>query len=851
MELKEYQAAALNAFVRWREALQRAQMETEAVLATQDLSPQLKQSVGNYPARAWEGLAAAGALPGTGSPHADRMDAAGRPIPHVCFKVPTGGGKTLLAAAALDRLNRSTGLTLWITPSRAIYEQTERAFRNRTHPYRQMLERASGGRVRLLEKDDALTRADITHYFCVMLLMLPATNRQKGKEFLRMFRDSGRYPTLFPADDDTHGHDRLLKAHPDLERLTADGPAKHSLFNVFKMLRPVVVLDEAHKAYGAQRQGADREFVRSINRLDPELVIELSATPNPGISNLLVDVSGTDLKRESMVKLPVQVTSFANTDWHHTLAQAHEELERLTALAGDLQAEEGRYIRPIAVVRVERTGKGQRDGQRIHAEDARDYLIRSLEVPERAIAVKSSDRDEIAGVDLLSELTPVQWIITKAALMEGWDCPFAYILVMLDNTAAQRAITQLVGRVMRQPEARRTGRAALDQCHVYCSNTRVRDAVAQVKRGLEAEGLTGLGNMVTAVSPEFRMTRFTRRERFRHRDIFLPLVLHEEGGEWLELDYQRHILAEIDWGDIRAPTADDALPDPAVRERVSVDLDEVVPLLTGEPVMMERTLEVAWFARRLSDVIPNPWQAARITRELLGTLRSLGRSDDWIHDRRSSLAFRVREKVALDVEELAERVFRQKLQKREIRFDLEAERPNLRLVEHYETPVSKRAGLLHRNDDRPIERSLFEPVFVDSFDSDFEREVARYLDEEKALRWWHRVAARQPHDYYLRGWRPDRIWPDFVAMGRTPDGDTRLFVFETKGEHLDNRETDYRRRVFESLEGAFDCGQLTIRRGPAKGTFRIVFRKEGLADALATPKPGAADGSAPDQRRNR
>ena len=261
-----------------------------------------------------------------------------------------------------------------------------------------------------------------------------------------------------PDSDALLGDARLLNDYPDLERVSEDGPVKRSLFNVFKMLRPVVVLDEAHKAYGARNPEANEEFARAVNRLDPSLVIELSATPNRGISNLLVDVTGVELKNEEMIKLPVQVVSFSGAEWQYTLGQAHEELERLDAEAKSLAANGGRYIRPIAVVRVERTGKDQRDGERVHSEDVRDYLIRSLEVSENAIAVKSSELDELGRDDLLSELSPVRWIITRAALMEGWDCPFAYLLVMLDNTRAQRAITQLVGRVMRQPYAQRTGR---------------------------------------------------------------------------------------------------------------------------------------------------------------------------------------------------------------------------------------------------------------------------------------------------------------------------------------------------------------------------------------------------------
>ena len=176
-----------------------------------------------------------------------------------------------VAASALERLNRQTGLTLWVVPTKAIYAQTRAALWNREHPYRQTLERASAGRVKMLEKDDEFRRDDVVNYLCVMLLMLPAANRQKGKEFLRMFRDSGRYPSFFPEIDDVFRDTRLQIDHPDLECHSDGGPVKHSLFNVFKLLRPAVVLDEAHKAYGSKNSSANEEFARSISRLNPRL----------------------------------------------------------------------------------------------------------------------------------------------------------------------------------------------------------------------------------------------------------------------------------------------------------------------------------------------------------------------------------------------------------------------------------------------------------------------------------------------------------------------------------------------------------------------------------------------------
>ena len=268
MELKEYQRSALDAFTRWVDTLKTARHESDtAIEALKQTGVDIPDAIRNYPGMAWSKLSESGGVARTSRGYVNRTDEGDRPIPHTCFKVPTGGGKTLLAASALERLNRQTGLTLWIVPTKAIYAQTKAALWNREHPYRQTLERASAGRVKMLEKDDPFNRDDIANYLCVMLLMLPATNRQRGKEFLRMFRDSGRYPSFFPDLDVALGDARLLIEYPDLE--SDGGLVKQSLFNVFKIIRPVVVLDEAHKAYGSRNKAANVEFARSINRLDP------------------------------------------------------------------------------------------------------------------------------------------------------------------------------------------------------------------------------------------------------------------------------------------------------------------------------------------------------------------------------------------------------------------------------------------------------------------------------------------------------------------------------------------------------------------------------------------------------
>lgn len=837
MELKEYQRNALDAFTLWVDTLKTARHESDtAIEALKQTGVDIPDAVRNYPGMAWGKLSESGGVARTSRGYVDRTDDANRPIPHICFKVPTGGGKTLLAASALERLNRQTGLTLWVVPTKAIYAQTKAALWNREHPYRQTLERASAGRVKMLEKDDPFNRDDIANYLCVMLLMLPATNRQKEKEFLRMFRDSGRYPSFFPDLDVALGDARLLIEYPDLE--SDGGLVKQSLFNVFKITRPVVVLDEAHKAYGSKNR---EEFAQSINRLDPRLVIELSATPNQGISNLLVDIEGPDLRKEEMIKLPVQVTSFPNAEWNLTLSQAVEELDRLDQEAKSLESNTGRYIRPIAVVRVERTGRDQRDGENIHAEDVREYLIQNLNVPSDSIRVKSAENDELGREDLLSEYSKVKWIITKSALMEGWDCPFAYLLVMLDNTQAQRAITQLVGRVMRQPHAQLTGRESLDQCYVYCNNVEVGTVVQQVKNGLEAEGLTGLGDEVmnasgTSEADEVRPHTVERRAKFQGKEIFLPLVLHKNGEDWIDLDYQRHILPHIDWSAIEPPDPRASAPQGVKWQSATVDLDEGPPIYhADQDLPVDKTVKISNFARHLSDTVPNPWHAARIVQQLIERLKSQGESEEGIYDHRAYLAHVLRNHVKEDVESQAESVFRQKLDQGEIRFDLETGQPNYCMVRDYVIQIGPDDQPLLR-DYKPVQLTLFEPVFEREFDSGLEKRFACYLDEERALRWWHRVAVRQQEKYYLRGWKQGRIFPDFVAMTTGDMDDKRVLIVDTKGEHLGgNADTEYKRKVLETLQGAFNnAGTLKVREGSAlKGVFRLVFNENQFPEISA------------------
>ena len=420
--------------------------------------------------------------------------------------------------------------------------------------------------------------------------------------------------------------------------------------------------------------------------------------------------------------------------------------------------------------------------------------------------------------------------------MEGWDCPFAYLLVMLDNTQAQRAITQLVGRVMRQPYAQLTGRELLDQCYVYCNNAEVGTVVQQVKNGLEEEGLTGLGDEVMGKlgsqqqQGEMQQLTVYRRERFKDQDIFLPVVSHKDGDDWIQLDYQSHILPHINWSEIEPPDPSASASDSARRQSAAVNFDEIPVYYADQALDIDKTVRVSHFTRHLSDILPNPWQAARITGQLIEDQKQDGKTDAYIYDRRAYLAHLLREHVKDEVEVQAEQVFHKKLNDGKIRFDLEVGQPNFRMVHNYDIQVRSDDRQLEKRYGESLQLSLFEPVFERYFSNELEKKFACYLDEQRAVQWWHRVAARQQGEYYLQGWKRGRIYPDFVAMAN----ETHLLIFETKGEHLiGNPDTEYKRKVLKALEGAFNTvGTMRLRDG-SKSIFQLVFSEHDFSQITA------------------
>ena len=553
--------AALDAYLDLLKA-KKARADKVAALAAQD--PDLGLAVPDFTKEAWEAMKAAGKLPACRAaiPFSPRLDGCNRPVPNTVLKVPTGGGKTWLAVSAVSRimgryLDRNTGFVLWIVPNEAIYTQTLKHLKDRQHPYRQALDRAAAGRVRIMEKTDRLDARDVETNLCLMLLMLQAANRET-QDSLKMFQDRGDVHGFFPPEGEQQAHKAALERTPNLSALRGMFPmVKDSLGNALRIIRPVVVMDEGHRAVSDLAFG-------TLYGFNPCFVLELTATPqdvqprggrNPRegrYANLLVEVTGRELDREGMIKMPLNLDPRQGNDWKATLNAALAKLNALDAEARRLQAETGRYIRPIMLIQVERTGADQRESGHIHADDVKDWLLTAgFDGPEVAIkTAQQNDLNDPENQDLLSPTNRVRAIITKQALQEGWDCPFAYVLCSLAASSNLKAMTQLVGRILRQPGALKTGIEALDECHVITHHADTADVVEAIKGGLEQDGL---GDLVLRViqddkSANGKTTRtIKRRPDFKSTEIYLPKVMLVNGAEVRDLDYETDVLSSIDW----------------------------------------------------------------------------------------------------------------------------------------------------------------------------------------------------------------------------------------------------------------------------------------------------------------
>ena len=374
-------------------------------------------------------------------------------MPFVCLRVPTGGGKTVIGARCIrlfkdELINEEKPLVLWLVPSEAIKTQTVKLMKDLTHPLRRILEEELGD-VEIFDGPEALGIQP-------NIIAGKATVIVSTIQAYRVEETAGRK---------VYGNNGGLMAHFDhipLEvKNTFPEGFPHSLANVLRMHRPLVVVDEAH--------GARSELsLQTLERFQPRAIVELTATPimvkrDYPPSNVLHSVSAMQLKAEKMIKLPVVLVP--ESGFRELMASA-------IAMRGDLEKEAelerqetGEYIRPILLFQAEPHHQDRPDA--LTVEMLEQALREEHHIPAAQIAVHTGDEKGLKDVDLNAESCMIRYVITQSALKEGWDCPFAYVLCSVANLSSSSAVEQMLGRILRMPRAKEKKREALNKAYAF------------------------------------------------------------------------------------------------------------------------------------------------------------------------------------------------------------------------------------------------------------------------------------------------------------------------------------------------------------------------------------------------
>lgn len=221
----------------------------------------------------------------------------------------------------------------------------------------------------------------------------------------------------------------------------------------------------------------------------------------------------------------------------------------------------------------------------------------------------------------------------------------------------------------------------------------------------------------------------------------------------------------------------------------------------------------AYAVRVISDLVPNPFVAREIVEKVLAVLRQRGFDDSKIGAASGLIVDELRKALDKERDSRAEALFKAEVAAGTIQFRLRLDGRNWHMPHVVQTTEAAGAQQLTGGDGAALRRSLFSPVYRAELNEE-ERGVAVHLDGEAAVKWWHRNVARA--DYGLQGWKRGRIYPDFIFATGGNAGKGRVVVLETKGDHLQNPDTDYKRAVLSFLttsfswDSAMPAGQLQI-----------------------------------------
>ena len=487
-------------------------------------------------------------------------------IPFLCLRVPTGGGKTVLACEILaktkiDYLGQKNGLVMWFVPTEAIYTQTLEKFRNPNDIHRQQLTKLFGNNINVFSKDDALSR-------------LKPPMMSDGLTIIVSIIDSfsmGQKVYKGGVDGYESFKSRLDKMNDLLISETKDSKgeksevAEDSLFNIIRSYNPVTIIDEGHKY--------TTELIQTtLSDLNPSFIWEFTATPNVGVSNVLHRTSPVELKEEQMIKLPIQIHH--QPTWEDVIDKAIKLQKELEKSAEDEKKKTGRYIRPIVLIRPDQITEKE---DKITPKEIKAYIAKAhrdikMDGEDRMLAERYSegktDKSGSKKVDTLGEVhklfspdSNIRYIIAYNAIREGWDCSFAYIYANLSNIRSQTDAEQFIGRILRMPDAKETTQEKLNKSYIVTkaktnSRTEHESSVDEIINIMTNSGFSSDEAIKSVISGEEDSSKLPLLSTrvIKTKTIQFPKLSFKNGKEEEELMIVKHLWEGFDIESLKLTT---------------------------------------------------------------------------------------------------------------------------------------------------------------------------------------------------------------------------------------------------------------------------------------------------------
>lgn len=700
----------------------------------------------------------------------------GKSIPNVAISLPTGGGKTIVGLSAaielLDKLALSNQkFILWMAPSDAIYKQIVKEF-SRGGQYFEYAKANYGRELNLKQSQDTWTDEDLSgDRITILLLTYQSIIRKNEKKDLQIYRNADRVSSL-----------SVMTAN-------SENP---SIYKLIKTVKPVIVIDESHRYY--------TEIGRDFFKQDElaSFIIELTATPKQysvnDYPNIVFAASGKMLIDEQLIKTPIIYHALQGVTLEDLISKI---IEHQTALEKLHLATDSKIV-PKVLISSEFTGKNMAD-QEYSAQNIKRILIEKG-VAADSISIKSSELDELGDRNLDGPGEKTRYILTKRALMEGWDCKSIFTIVMVNKIGAEVTNFQLIGRGLRQPNRQYKDSAELNELNVFTNSSSHDRAVLKLKEFLDESGLSDSvsGLIITSENRVPYEIKIADNIKFDFISEVDPLIL--DAGV-IKLDSLNDM--QLSLKSLLIQERDLIEPEELV-QKIDFSRLQIFGLVQGKSQSQNsEIISASVCASRLSRIlyselshlVPSSSALKGLINTQLDSFKNLQRA----YDCRVDLVIKLKKSI-----EDFQLVFSEKYYKEKIV-------PNLKVHSTYLEEVVPERNIVYAIPDLGLESSFKNCLLGNPPKSLFNADelgFARYLDQIDGVRWMRCTPSMNLGLPYAGG----NFYPDFVIflMGSVENKAKKTIFIETKGSHLLGNSDSVAKSFASQCISSISPGSLSI-----------------------------------------